>query len=119
MDNSGYHLLTCKLHGRPVREHDSSSQFGQHVWSTCLRSVGVYHKQEVRNRYVDSFGHPDIVTFDSGNLSNAEIDVSLAHPYNKELISTSAKVSSHAASVRDKKKIEKCARFRHPGGVHS
>ena len=69
-----------------------------------------------RNRYVDSFGRPDLVTFDSGNLSNAEIDVSLAHPYNKELISTSAKVNGHAASVREKEKIEKYARFRHPGG---
>ena len=90
-----------------MREHDSIVS----VWSTCLRSVGVYHKQEVRNRYVDSFGRPDIVTFDSGNLSNAEIDVSLAHPYNKELISTSAKVN-----VREKEKIEKYARFQHPGG---
>ena len=69
----------------------------------------------VRNRYVDSFGRPDIVTFDKGNLSNAEIDVSLAHPYNEEFISTSAKVNGHAASVREKEKIEKYARFRHPG----
>ena len=95
-----------------MRERDSIVS----VWSTCLRSVGVYHKQEVRNRYVDSFGRPDIVTFDSGNLSNAEIDVSLAHPYTKELISTSAKVNGHAASVREKEKIDKYARFRHPGG---
>ena len=51
VNNSGYHLLTCKLHGGPVREHDSIVS----VWSTCLRSVGVYHKQEVRNRYVDMF----------------------------------------------------------------
>ena len=94
-----------------MREHDSIVS----VWSTCLKSVGVYHKQEVRNRYVDSFGRPDIVTFDSGNLSNAEIDVSLAHPY----ISTSAKVNGHADSVREKEKIEKYARFRHPGGLHS
>ena len=56
------------------------------------------------------------VTFDSGNLSNAEIVVSLVHPYNKELISTSAKVNGHTASVREKEKIEKYARFRHPGG---
>ena len=61
VDNSGYQLLTCKLHGGPVREHDSIVS----VWSTCLRSVGVYHKQEVRNRYIDSFGRPTIVTFDS------------------------------------------------------
>ena len=52
-------------------------------------------------------------------LSNAEIDVSLAHPYNKELISTSAKVNGHAASVREKEKIEKYARFQHPGGRDS
>ena len=94
-----------------MREHDSI------VWSACLRSVGVYHKQEVRNRYVDSFGRPYIVTFDSGNLSNAEIDVPLAHPYSKELISTSAKVNGHAASVREK--IEKYARFKHPRGLYS
>ena len=111
VDDSGYHLLTCKLHGGPVREHDSIVS----VWSTCLRSVGVYHKQQVRNRYVDSFGRPDIVTFDSGNLSNSEIDDSLAHPYNKELIFTSAKVNGHAASVKEKK-VEKYARFRNPGG---
>ena len=32
------------------------------------------------------------------------------------LISTSAKVNGHAASFREKEKIEKYARFRHPGG---
>ena len=112
VDNSGYHLLMCKLHAGPVREHDSIVS----VWSACLRSVGVYHKQEVRNRYVDSFGRPDIVAFDSGNLSNAEIDVSLAHPY-KELISTSAKVNGHAASIREK--IENMHRFDIRGGFHS
>ena len=68
------------------------------------------------SNYVDSFELPDIVTFDSGNLPNAEIDVSLAHPNNKERISTSAKVNGHAASVREKDKMEKYARFRHPGG---
>ena len=96
----------------PVREHDSIVS----VWSTCLRSVRVYHKQEVKNRYVDSFGRPDIVTFNTGNLSNAEMNVPLARPYNKELTSTSAKVNGHAVSVREKENIEKYARFRYPGG---
>ena len=103
--------LQAYLRPWPVREHDSIIS----VWSTCLRSVGVYHKQEVKYRYVDSSGSPDIVTFESGNLSNAEIDVFLARPYNEEPISTSAKVNGHAASVREKK-IEKYAQFRHHGG---
>ena len=71
----------------------------------------------MRNRYIDSFGRPDIVTFDSNNLSNTELDISLAHPFNKELVRSSASLSGHAASIREKEKKEKYHQRQYPGGI--
>ncbi|XP_062499045.1 uncharacterized protein LOC134176390 [Corticium candelabrum] len=112
VDEGAYHLLTCKRHGGPIWQHD----FIVSAWCRCLNSADVLHKKEVRNLYVDSLGRPDIVTFDSGSLTNAEIDVSLAHPYNKEVVSSSAKVTGHASLVREQHKKEKYKQFHHPGG---
>lgn len=55
---------------------------------------------------MDSSGRPNIATFDTGNLPSAELDISLARPYNKELIRVSAKVDSGAALVWKKEKKE-------------
>ena len=49
-------------------------------------------RPEVKNWYADSTGRPDILTFDSGTLASLELDISLAHPFNKELIKTSARI---------------------------
>ena len=62
VDRFGYHLLTCKRHGGPVWEHDLIVS----AWSSCLNSVSVLHKKEVRNRYVDSFGQARSVTSRNG-----------------------------------------------------
>ena len=65
---------------------------------------------------MDSTGRPDIVTFDSGIL--AELDLSLAHLFNKELIETSTGFSGRAASVQEAEKKAKYHQFCHPGGFN-
>jgi hypothetical protein len=64
-----------------------------------LEVLSCYPQKKVHNLYMDSSGRPNIATFDTGNLPSAELDISLARPYNKELIRVSAKVDSDAALV--------------------
>ena len=50
LDNSGYHLLTCKTGEGPIWSHESIAG----VWSECLRSLRIHHCREPRNRYTNS-----------------------------------------------------------------
>ena len=47
-DADGFHLITCKTGGGPVRTHDSMMS----VWSECLSSLHLPHKCEPRDKYV-------------------------------------------------------------------
>lgn len=112
IDCHGYHLLTCKRNGGPVKSHDAMVS----CWSHCLKDVNILHTVEPRNRYVDSSGRPDITVFDSGTLSAVELDVSLAHPLSKEVINTSSKIDGQAALTREVHKKMKYEQFCLPGG---
>ena len=41
LDADGYHLLTCKLGGGPVREHNNFVA----EWCQCLRDLQLHHKK--------------------------------------------------------------------------
>ena len=76
IDDSGYHLLTCKTGGGPVWSHESISA----VWSDCFRGLHIHHRREPRSHYTTTDNRPDIVFFDSDIGNNVDLDISLAHP---------------------------------------
>ena len=42
LDDTGYHLLTCKKGGGPMSSHDSIVS----EWSDCLSHLQIYHKRK-------------------------------------------------------------------------
>ena len=87
---------------RLIWAHDSVTA----VWSDCLHQLGVHHKKEPRNRYVETDRRPDIAIFDSGFLSNEELDISLAHPWNQEVVDIGAKRDGFAAKRQGEQNVK-------------
>ena len=112
IDPYGYHLLTCKKGGGPVWCHDSIVA----GWSSCLRKLSIHHQKEPKNRYLDKSNRPDIVVFDTGSGCNVELDISLAHPWNKQVASNSCKSDGFAAKKREEEKCDKYAKVQLPSG---
>ena len=54
--------------------------------SVCLSVLQIHHKKEPRNRYTETDDQPDIVVFDTDNGKNIDLDISLAHPWSKDVI---------------------------------
>ena len=112
IDPYGYHLLTCKKGGGPVWCHDSIVA----GWSSCLRKLSIHHQKEPKNRYLDKSNRPDIVVFDTGSGCNVELDISLAHPWNKQVASNSCKSDGFAVKKREEEKCDKYAKVQLPSG---
>ena len=55
LDNSGNHLLTCKVGGGPIWTHESIAS----VWSDCLRELNIQQRRKPRHHYSNSDGRPD------------------------------------------------------------
>ncbi|XP_062522026.1 uncharacterized protein LOC134196821 [Corticium candelabrum] len=111
LDNTGYHLLTCKKGGGPVWSHDSIVS----EWSDCLRHLQIHHKREPRDRYTDNNNRPDIAVFDAGSGTNVELDVALAHPWAKDTLFQASKREAAAAANRENRKLTKYSQVTLPG----
>ena len=112
IDDSGYHLLTCKTGGGPVWSHESISS----IWSDCFRMLRIHHRREPRNRYTTTDNRPDIIFFDSDTGYNIDLDISLAHPWSSDIFPTSAGVDRAAADRRADRKRPKYNKQQLPGG---
>ena len=66
LDIEGYHLLTCKLGGGPVWEHNRKHNNLVSEWCQCLRDLQLHHRKKPRNQYVNSEDRPDIIVYDMG-----------------------------------------------------
>ena len=99
LDADGYHLLTCKLGGGPVWEHNLVAE-----WCQCLRDLQLHHKKEPKNQYIDSEDRPDIIVYDSGIGANVELDFSLAHPFSSDTVVRASREDRFAAEKREEKK---------------
>ncbi|XP_062518184.1 uncharacterized protein LOC134193365 [Corticium candelabrum] len=103
LDSFGYNLMTCKHGGGPVWAHDSIVS----SWSECLKELAILHKIGPKHRYLNNEGRPDILICDTGILSDQEMDISLAHPWSKEVVKNCAKLSGFAAKKREEMKNAK------------
>ena len=101
-DRKGYHLLTCKTGGGPIWSHESVAN----VWCDSLRDLNITHRREPRNLYEGSNSCPDIIAFDAQSGYDIELDISLAHPWNEDIILQASKVDGAAAAKRESQKTE-------------
>ena len=80
-------MITCKYGGDPVWSHDTIAA----EWYACLTELGIPHPTEPRNRYVQNNGRPDITFYDIDSVVTYECDVSLAHPWRKDIVNGAGK----------------------------
>ena len=112
LDDSGYHLLTCKVGGGPVWSHESIAN----VWADCLSELHIPHRREPRHRYSNSDNRPDIIALDTSSGMSIDLDISLAHPWSSEVFPSSSKVDGLALKRREEKKKIKYQDERLPTG---
>ena len=103
VDREGYHLLTCKVGGGPVWEHNMILS----GWGECLEELQICHHKEPRNRYAESEDRQDVVFFDLESGHDVELDISLAHPWSLDTIRQAGQEDGYAALKREGKKMEK------------
>ena len=111
MDDSGYHLFTCKTGGRPVWSHESIHPPGQIVLQTAYPSLQGAEKQV--HYYRQQTGHP---LFDSDTGYNIDLDIALAHLWSSDIFPTSAGVDGASAERRADRKRAKYNKQQLPGG---
>ena len=102
-DREGYHLLTCKHGGGPIWTHGTIVS----VWSDCLRNLSITHRTEPRELYDGNQCRPDIVYFDAQTGCDIEMDISIAHPWNGDVISNASREDGAAAVRREQQKAMK------------
>ena len=83
------------------------------VWSECLNDLQIHHKKEPRNRYTET---DDIVVFDTDSGKNIDLDISLVHPWSKDVIKLAARDQGFAAKRREDRKKTKYEQELLPGG---
>ena len=103
LDSKGYHLLTCKLGGGPIWTHGSIVN----VWTNCLSDLHITHTTEPSDLYDGNYCRPDIVYFNLQSGNDAELDISLAHPWNGDILSLAFKKDCVAAARREQQKVTK------------
>ena len=69
--------------------------------------LNITHRREPRNLYEGSNSRPDIIAFDAQSGYDIELDISLAHPWNEDIILQASKVDGAAAAKRESQKTEK------------
>ena len=67
------------------------------------------HQRQPRNRQINTDDRPDIIAFDAQSGSDVELDISVAHPWAKHIISQAALEGGVAAAKREAVKLQKYA----------
>ena len=103
LDSKGYHLLTCKHRGGPIWTHGSIVN----VWANSLSDLHITHKTKPKDLYDGNHCRPDIVYFNPQSGTDVELDISLAHPWNGDILSLASKKDVAAAARREQQKVTK------------
>ena len=100
LDNSGYHLLTCKTGGGPVWSNNTTAA----TWGDCLQDVHAHLKREPRHIHSSSDCRPDLVMFESASGANVKLDIALAHPWSSDTFPKSVEIDGAAAKRQEERK---------------
>ena len=84
-DEHSFHLLTYKTWGGPVWSHNATTG----AWADCLKTLSIPHHVELRDHYANSNDQPDISVFDACIGTSYDLDISLVHPWNQDIIESS------------------------------
>ena len=77
------------------------------MWCDSLRDLNITHRREPRNLYGGSNSRPDIIAFNAQSGYDIELDISLAHPWNENIILQASMVDGATAAKRESQKTEK------------
>ena len=73
-------------------------------WCSCLNELQLHHHKEPREQYTESENRPDILMYDK---SSTELDVSMAHPWSKDILNRASKEAGYAAERCEMRKKSK------------
>ena len=114
LDSKGFHFLTCKLGGSPVRMYNAVVA----GWFDCFRDLDLHHKLEPRDRYINMEDRHYITVYNAQSGSTVELDISMAHPHSCDIITRAAKQEGAAAENREKEKKASTTRSAWPMEDH-
>ena len=102
VDPHGYHLLTCKWGGGPIRRHDHLSD----RLYDLFRSLGFRCKKELQNQF-EGKKRPDVAVYDYHQGKKLLLDMTVTHPWALHNITLSKKTSGYAAAAKERSKNSK------------
>ena len=102
VDPHGYHLLTCKLGGGPIRRHDHLSD----SLYDLLRYLGFRCKKELQNQF-EGKKRPDVSFYEYHQGKKLLLDMTVTHPWALHNITLSKKTSGYAAAAKGRSKNSK------------
>ena len=102
VDQKGYHLLTCKFGGGPIRRHDHFLD----SYYDMLRSVDFRCKKEITAQF-EGKQHPDIAIYNYRDGKKLLLDITVTHPWSKTNLSGSSERAGFAATAKEKEKNTK------------
>ena len=94
---------TDKQTDRPIWTHGSIVN----VRANCLSDLHFTHKTEPRGLYDGNHCRPDIVYFNPQSGTDVELDISLACPWNGDILSLASNEDGAAAARREQQKVTK------------
>ena len=102
VDDKGYHLLTCKFGGGPIRRHDHFLD----CYYDMLRSIDFRCRKELTAQFRGK-QRPDIAVYNYQDGKKLLLDVTITHPWAKMNLSGSSEKAGFATSVKEKEKNRK------------
>ena len=103
LDEHGFSPSYLQNRGWPVWSHNAITG----VWAICLKTLSIPHHVKLRDRYANSNNRPDISVFDACIGTSYDLDISLVHSWNQDIIERAAKEDGFAAQAREELKEKK------------
>ena len=73
-------------------------------WCSCFNEFQLHHLKEPREQYTESENRSNVLMY---NESSTELDVSMAHPWSKDILNEASKEAGYAAKKREMRKKSK------------
>ena len=102
VDQKGYHLLTCKFVGGPIRRHDHFLD----SYYDMLRSVDFRCKKEITAQF-EGKQRPDIAVYNYRDGKKLLLDITVTHPWSKTNLPGSSERAGFAGTAKEKEKNTK------------
>ena len=99
VDDKGYHLLTCKFGGGPIRRHDHFMD----SFYEMLRSVDLHCRKELTAQFQGK-QRPDIAVYNYRDGKKLLLDITITHVWSATNLSGSSEKAGFAASSKEREK---------------